>query len=521
MITKQWHRYCFYLSPPLMFALSLPASPNTLAGAAAAVYLFSRSDRQQGRALVAAAVLILISIWLPLPVACLLTGMVAVEAIFADSWRRRITRGAALILGVCIIVFTLNHRIAPSQMPIDYSPIAFLLTAIALCDSTRHRATLDPLLCALLSLLLLSFALSIKITAAALGDYRHALVLVALAYCAALAAIVLLVAPLFRGGGGLSNFSHAFSFEIPVDKWIADISTLAQKEDKPDDFLAAAAHRLMSLPGISGIGWQAANNPPQHIGKGARFMAINCPPVEFTIYYRRLISPWTRFNYYLLCRVISEYYTEHRREETQRAQNILRAVHQAGARITHDIKNILHVLLLLSSSKDDATIRRQLPLLQHRLKHALDKLRGMPATSTAQTPANIWWAEARQQYEHTTVIFNDTQATTLILPLLFDRALDNFLENAMKKYAASPLAIHASLESSDNGVALRVSDNGSPIDKTIAADIFIRPVSSESGFGIALCQLAQEAKTHGYRAHIAANDPKNVVFALTPAADIK
>ena len=99
--------YVNLLPPLLLAAAALPDSPNVLAGVAAAAHVFSRNE-YAGRAAAAAAALILLSVWLPLPAACLLAGIYMTEALLADSPRLRAARIIAAALCLQIILFTLK-----------------------------------------------------------------------------------------------------------------------------------------------------------------------------------------------------------------------------------------------------------------------------------------------------------------------------------------------------------------------------------------------------------------------------
>ena len=505
------------LPPPLLAALTLPGAPDILAGAAAGAYLLSRAEVQKARAIIAAATALIVSVWLPWLAVCWLAGMYTTESLFADSGRLRTARMCAAALCLQIILFALdNNFVSPT---VAAAVLAFIFAAVSVGVGGRLRATLDPLVGALLSLLFIAFALSVRLIAVNIGDYQQAVLLAVLGYCVALAALSLLAAPLLRDRSGAYSLSRVFSMEVPLDKWIGDISAIAEDKKNADDFLEAAVNRLAAdLPGVEGMRWQTGDDSPKNIGGGKHPLPITCPPLTLTFYRRRFASPWTWLSYYLLCRIVGEYYLSKRREEEQRAQNLLQATHQAGARMTHDIKNILHALAALAATKDDSLVRRQLPILQARLATALAKLRGEADERGAQIPAAIWWNEAQSRHLHTAASFMGDDIVGNIPSALFDRALDNFLENAMHKHGASAKHICATLTAEESGAALRVIDTGSPVAAAVAKDLFIRPVTSANGFGVALYQLAREAELAGYRPLLEHNEDKKVVFALIPLA---
>ena len=65
-----------------------------------------------------------------------------------------------------------------------------------------------------------------------------------------------------------------------------------------------------------------------------------------------------------------------------------------------------------------------------------------------------------------------------------------------------------------NSVRLNVSDNGSEMNKDLAAQLFKRPLASDNGLGIGLYQAYKQANLAGYELKLSANEPGNVKFAL-------
>ena len=67
---------------------------------------------------------------------------------------------------------------------------------------------------------------------------------------------------------------------------------------------------------------------------------------------------------------------------------------------------------------------------------------------------------------------------------------------------------------------LTVCDNGAPMSKNIAAQLFEGPVDSQTGFGICLYQSSKLAAQFGYRLALTANSPGTICFALTNEAGV-
>src|SRR3989449_10839740 len=96
------------------------------------------------------------------------------------------------------------------------------------------------------------------------------------------------------------------------------------------------------------------------------------------------------------------------REEQLRQASYVQAVHETGARMTHDIKNLLQSLNVLcsvaardhdrDSTELQALIRRQLPLITQRLSETLAKLQRPDAAAESYVPAQTWWDALGRQY---------------------------------------------------------------------------------------------------------------------------
>ena len=119
-------------------------------------------------------------------------------------------------------------------------------------------------------------------------------------------------------------------------------------------------------------------------------------------------------------------------------------MHETGARLTHDVKNLLQSLYTLISmapkESDDAyagLLQRQLPQLTKRLNATLEKLRAPEvATLELPVPAHAWWAELERRLVGSPVTLQGTIALERDVPgALFDSFVENGLENARTKSA--------------------------------------------------------------------------------------
>ncbi|MEO8165236.1 MAG: ATP-binding protein, partial [Betaproteobacteria bacterium] len=94
---------------------------------------------------------------------------------------------------------------------------------------------------------------------------------------------------------------------------------------------------------------------------------------------------------------------------------------------------------------------------------------------------------------------------------------ENFLQNALeKRKLESNLRILARLQW-NKGFVLSVCDDGQPMPDGLAGKLFTSPVQSNTGFGVAMYQLARFAGEQGYEVAVTSNQPGKVCFSLVSA----
>ena len=108
----------------------------------------------------------------------------------------------------------------------------------------------------------------------------------------------------------------------------------------------------------------------EHQAKGIRTpheVQYASSELALTIYSRYRLGPTLRWHLHLLGQLLGEFYVAKRREEKLRQSSYLQAVHETGARMTHDIKNLLQSLSVLTSvAAREGTDREQLQALLRR-----------------------------------------------------------------------------------------------------------------------------------------------------------
>jgi hypothetical protein len=163
----------------------------------------------------------------------------------------------------------------------------------------------------------------------------------------------------------------------------------------------------------------------------------------------RPLTPALALHVRLLSQLLGYFYAAKVREQTLREQAYSQAIHDTGARLTHDVKNILQSLKTLLAAADTSTpedserllalMKRQLPQLATRLSQTVDKLKQPAEMDGAQvSPGLVGGLQTR--YEHDDVQFLGEAADDTSLPQdLFDSVADDLLTNACARQRSRAL----------------------------------------------------------------------------------
>jgi signal transduction histidine kinase len=339
------------------------------------------------------------------------------------------------------------------------------------------------------------------------------------------------------GFSGLRSYlsRYILSVGVPFEGFLQDLASRADRVSDPRAFLDAAVILLEELPWVRAAGWRtveaSGHQGPEFSGETLRFQFHE---LELSLQMAIPQTPAVVLHVRLLAQLIAEFHAGKCRELQLRQNAYMQAVHETGARLTHDIKNLLQSLVSLTSAgelmEDDqagayaAMVRRQLPLLSQRLQGTLDKLRAPSAEGQVmRTPAAEWWEAMHTRYSPRGIVLEGPPEGAALLAVprnLFDSVAENLLENALRKRAVEPgITITLRWLSAPGGPGFEVSDDGTPVPAAVVARLFMHPTSTMQGLGIGLMQAAAQARGQGYRLALRANDAQGVVFALLPVAD--
>ena len=332
----------------------------------------------------------------------------------------------------------------------------------------------------------------------------------------------------FSGVGQLLS-RYLLSVGMPFERWMQKMATRAEEEGEPDQFLVTALKDMLELPWLAGVRWQTRSDSGE-FGAGSRFDAeLSYGELTLTFYTRWSLSPALLLHLKLLTRLLGYFYDAKRRERLQRQNAYTQAIHETGARLTHDVKNLLQSLTSLCAAAQasqpeqagdlQALMNRQLPQIQQRLQVTLDKLRA-PAEPEhiIMTSAQSWWDGLKARYARSDIVFtaDGVGAEASVPGELFDSVADNLIQNALNKSRASNSARVEVSFSCSAAPRLGVTDAGTPVPAAVARSLFDEPVPSKTGLGIGLYQAARQAAKHGYKLALAVNEPGQVRFELAP-----
>jgi signal transduction histidine kinase len=455
----------------------------------------------------------------------------------AQRRQRTVSMVAAIYLLSMLLIWVVPHLFVDQrfedalvylvQYGLPLLPFAILMMRV---ESGRANAPIAVDLFYSLILFLLVVALvlgSFVVKQVSHGNYP-----LALAQALFVIAVMLMILSwLWNPRGGFDGLGHLLSrylmsLGLPFERWVQRLAEFAQQEPQPQRFLEQALQHVLDLPWVTGLEWEARGGQGQYGTRSGYSAEFWFQDLRTKIYTRWSLSPAVLLHLRLLTQMVGHFYEAKRREEAQRQSAYTQAIYETGARLTHDVKNLLQSLRSLcaaaeTSGADQAQalqmlMQRQLPLITQRLNVTLEKLRSPQQSDSARVEAGAWWESLVQRYAGRNIQFQgDGQRKDWKLPAeLFDRVADNLIENAFNKDPAGPAVQVRVTLSAERGGVLTVCDTGAAIAPDVARQLFEVPVPSQTGFGIGLYHSARQAAQLGYHLTIASNAAGAVCFAL-------
>ena len=485
---------------------------------------------------------VLLLVWL-----LLLTGVAGGKIfLFPCRWERSFHLIALAYLASALLMLALPRLLDPSgsgAQAVDWAilygaPLAFVVMAVLPRtrpdnDPVTHDEIVDFVYGVMVFLLLATVALgSLSFALLTQTGYFESLLKVL-----ALVAVALLLLGVIwnprAGFGGLGGAlaQHITSLGLPVEAWLESLAVLAREEVDAERFIARACAELpQRQPGVTGGRWATPHGEGEFGVRGGHVVTFAYERLRLEFDCRVAPSPGLHWHHELTARLLAEFYLgKWRARELQRLA-YAEAIHTTGARLTHDVKNLLQSLETLCAAAEEtqtpasrfgALLRRQLPEIAARLRLTLGKLAAPTPAGAGVKPegAGVWLQRLRNRHPDAwlTVDADDaTAAAAIDDPELFDSVADNLLQNIVDKRRGAPgvrgvCTLHAQ---AGTDVRLEIGDDGAAIPAALAAALLRGWVPSENGLGVGLYQSAQLAEERGWRLELADNRPGAVTFRL-------
>jgi hypothetical protein len=330
------------------------------------------------------------------------------------------------------------------------------------------------------------------------------------------------------GFSGLSQLwlRSILNIGTPFEQWLTGLSELFRRRELAEDFLEAAMGELAVLPWVQGLEWQSAHSSGDAGEREGHATEFDLPPLKVKVFSVSPLGGALYVHCKLLVQIVNHFYVAKLQEGELTKRTHLQAIYETGARVTHDIKNILQSLQAITSvivhdvssesSVAQRLVRRQLPHLTQRLQLALDKLQAPGSVKAEPIYLKDWWQDLKHRNNDPRVTFHaDIIGDPTVPADLFDSIVENLLENVREKQQLEPeLSVTISLASADGLVRLLIRDDGSQIPGDRAGRLLREPLPSESGLGIGLYQAARQAEALGYLLQLRDNEEGNVCFEL-------
>jgi signal transduction histidine kinase len=359
-----------------------------------------------------------------------------------------------------------------------------------------------------------------------------------------IAAALLVLAWAWNPRGGFSGIGSAFSryllsMGLPLEQWLIQLAEASEKESHPVRFLATVIGQLDRMPWVVGCRWRASGDSGEFGVVSPNTQEYARDDVSLTVYFRYTPSPAMRWHVEWLLRLATEFYlVKFQTHELQR-MGYLQAVYETGARVTHDVKNLLQSLQTLcyaaAQPGDPAAVAqllaRQLPQIAERLKSTLDKLQRPQIEISSGISAAEWWGRLQDRHAGNNIRWVEDLRGAAELPgALFDSVAENLLQNALTKRqheSGLEISVNFTVDRSPkaegpvaqvplgcNNPVLSVCDTGQAIAPAVSDALFKAPVQSEFGLGIGLYHAAKQAEEAGYLLNLAENRSGAVIFRL-------
>lgn len=408
------------------------------------------------------------------------------------------------VLPLFILAIQVEKYAAPVSHPVDffYSLVVFMLVVILLLGSFAIK---------MISKSNYPFALAQALLVIAVG--------------------LIILSWLWNPRAGFAGFGqllsrYLLSVGLPFERWLQSLATLAEREPDPTSFLIQALDEIAKLPWVSGGKWRSPGDKGEFGHRSNHRVEFTFHQFSLNLYTRWELSPALTLHVKLLTHLLGYFYEAKLREKTLQQNMYTQAIYETGARLTHDIKNLLQSLTTLCAAAQhseadqaaalQALMQRQLPQITNRLQRCVENLQTPLQMDKRESDPAQWWQHLQQRYIYDDISFNaeDLESAARIPTELFDSVADNLLQNALhKRKTQGDLQISAFFEGKPTS-KLMVCDNGESLKGGLVKQLFEVPLPSNTGLGVGLYQAARQAAEVGCTLALKENRDGRVCFEL-------
>jgi len=466
----------------------------------------------------------------------ILSGLIG-SRLFSLTSRHTFDLGALIIIILEIVIGVVPATFEQVKLPPQFSTymqtvilipilLLFLAPGTSIDQQTRNRVDLmHGLLASTLVFIVLLGGIVINLLYGV--DYVDGLLLTVFI----VATLTIGISWFWNPGVGYSGIRvllnrYTMTIGSPFEAWINTLTSLIEEHYlTPAEYLDAACEHLVENEWLNGIQWKFRSYQIFSGSKnGFKIEHVLNPKASVEIYFKS--NPGTALEQHtlLLIRMAYQFYLSKLNQEKVRTTEHFATIHHTGARLTHDMKNILQsIRTSLDILSMDQTSKRQQELLRlnltqisTRLENTLNRLKAPDInTQIKLIDCELWMDQIASAHQSNPRILIQREIENNInLPVdLFDNVVENLVNNALRK--ASARQIKVILHSTDEEISLSVCDDGSAVTQDIEDNLFKQPASSGSGMGIGLYQAAIMAHTFGFELKLDHNESGRVCFRLS------
>jgi hypothetical protein len=275
-----------------------------------------------------------------------------------------------LLLWVVPNMFTAQPEMIQAGQTMIYYALPSLLMLMALLPMRAESSSSEQAVDFIYSLLLFLLLTLVVLGSLAFMLLGHLSYPEALLRTLFLLGLVLLVfGLLWNPRFGLGNLQVQFSRYLlnvgtPLEGWLGKLAEAAQYEQEAAAYLRRAVTLLADFPWLSGLTWEDAKENGRYGQPSKHTVEVQEGSLCVTLYSRQPLNPALLLHINLLVKLVAYVYQAKQREQTLRDITRLQAVYETGARLTHDLKNMLQSLLSLTAIAQHADDRAQQLLKQ-------------------------------------------------------------------------------------------------------------------------------------------------------------